>query len=82
MNDSDIDDAVLAVAKTSWGKVAMLIVKVADKLGSKFSGTDEGYHLVASRIDALVRDGRLHARGDTREWRFSEVRRPNPDITE
>jgi len=75
MVDFQIDDAVLAVAQASWKKVAMIIVEAASKLGSKFPCTDEGYELVANRIHALIRDGRLQARGDTYKWRSSEVRR-------
>ncbi|MGA3346639.1 MAG: DUF3658 domain-containing protein [Terracidiphilus sp.] len=81
MTDFQIDTAVLAVAKPSWKKVAMIIVEAADKLGKKSPDTDEDYQRVANRIEALVRDGRLEARGNTKEWRSSEVRRPNRDTT-
>jgi hypothetical protein len=59
MDDLQIDDAVLAVAKPSWKKMALIIVDTADKLGIKFPYTEEELHLIASRIEALVRDGRL-----------------------
>ena len=59
----------------------MIIVEAADKIGKKFPDTDEDYQRVASRIEALVRDGRLEARGNTKEWRYSEVRRSNRDAT-
>ncbi len=55
----------------------MIIVGTASKLGNNFPRADEGYDLVANRIDALIRDGRLEARGNTKEWRTSEVRRPS-----
>ncbi len=77
MDDSQIDNAVLAVAQASWKKVAMIIVGTASKLGNNFPRADEGYDLVANRIDAMIRDGRLEARGNTKEWRTSEVRRPS-----
>jgi hypothetical protein len=32
--------------------------------------------LIARRIEALVRDGRLVAQGDITNWRHSEVRLP------
>jgi hypothetical protein len=75
MDEFQIDDAVLAVAKPSWKKVALIIVETASKLGNKLPRTAEGYDLVANRIEALIRDGRLEARGNTKEWRTSEVRR-------
>jgi hypothetical protein len=77
MDEFQIDDAVLAVAKPSWKKVALIIVETAKKLGDKFPRTDESYELVANRIEALIRDGSLEARGNTKEWRTSEVRRPS-----
>jgi hypothetical protein len=81
MNDLQIDDAVLAVTKPSWKKVALVIVETDDKLGKNFPDTDGGHQLVAGRIEALVHDGRLEARGNTKDWRFGEVRRPNQDTT-
>jgi hypothetical protein len=50
MDDFQIDDAVLAVAKPSWKKVALMIVEAADKLGKKFPGADEDHHWVASVV--------------------------------
>jgi hypothetical protein len=55
----------------------MIIAETASKLGDKFPRTDEGCDLVANHIEALIRDGRLEARGNTKKWRASEVRRPN-----
>jgi hypothetical protein len=77
MDDLQIDDAVLAVAQASWKKVALIIVETASQLGDRFPRTDEGCDLIAGRIDALIRDGRLEARGNTNKWRTSEVRRPS-----
>jgi hypothetical protein len=77
MNDLQIDDTVLAVAKLLWKKVAMIIVETAERLGEKLPGANDAHPLMAGRIEALVRDGRLEAQGNTKEWRFSEVRLPN-----
>jgi hypothetical protein len=74
MTDSEIDEAILAVADASWRKVAMIIVKAADRLGTDLPEGDDGYHLVAERITTLVRDGRLTSQGDIKKWRHSEVR--------
>ena len=76
MSVTDIDDSVLAVANTSWRKVAMVIGRTAERLGSTLPEGDDGYHLIAHRIQALVRDGRLLAQGNVSNWRHSEVRLP------
>lgn len=54
-------------------KVAMVLVKVSDAMGGDLLG-DEHYEMISNRIEALVKDGRLAARGDTKNWRASEVR--------
>ena len=76
MTPSQIDDAVLAVADEHWHKVAMIIIRAAEKLGSELTEGDAGYELVAQRIAALVEDGRLVSQGDLSRWRHSEVRLP------
>lgn len=75
MSDSDIDDAILVVAEPSWRKVAMIIAKTADRLGGDLPEGEDGHHLVAGRVVALVQAGRLTAQGDLARWRHSEVRR-------
>lgn len=82
MNASEIDAAVLNVVQPSWRKVAMIIVKAAEKLGTGLPDGEDGYNLIAARIEALVTDGRLEAQGDVTRWRHSEVRQPqNPELT-
>jgi hypothetical protein len=76
MSPTQIDDAIVAVAQPSWRKVAMIIVTAAERLGSEFPEGDPGYHMIARRIQELVRDGRLAAQGDISRWRHSEVRLP------
>ena len=76
MTNSEIDDTILAVAETSWRKVAMIVVKAADRLGSNMPEGEDGQHWIAGRIQALVHDGRLVAQGNIQKWRHSEVRRP------
>jgi len=61
VNDSEIDGAIIAVAQVRWRKVAMIIAKAADELGTKLP-------------DGL--DGRLVAQGEVGKWRNSEVRLP------
>jgi hypothetical protein len=79
MNNDAIDRAILSVVSTAeggWRKVAMVISRVADGMSGNLPEGDDGYNLVAQRIEALVSDGRLLAQGNIKNWRFSEVRRP------
>jgi len=76
MTHSQIDEAVLAVADEHWHKVAMMIIRAAERLGSQLPEGDAGHDLIAQRIKALVEDGRLVAQGDVSRWRHSEVRLP------
>jgi len=77
LSDRQIDEIILSVTEASWRKVAVVIIKVADKMGSDLPEGDAGYNLVATRIESLVRGGRLLAQGDIEKWRHSEVRKPN-----
>jgi hypothetical protein len=76
MSTSNIDDAILAVAEVYWLKVASIIMKAAQRLGGELPEGDDGYRLIAARIAALVRGGRLVTQGDISKWRHSEVRLP------
>jgi hypothetical protein len=76
MTSTEIDNAILAVAQTSWRKVAMIIVKAAKSLGPDLPDGDVGDDMVAERIEALVGAGRLVSQGDISRWRQSEVRLP------
>jgi hypothetical protein len=73
---SQIDDAIMAVSLPRWRKVAMIIAKTSERLGSFATDGDVQYHAYAERIEALVREGRLIAQGDITKWRYSEVRLP------
>ena len=80
MSDHAIDEAILSLLSAGnghWKKVAMVISRVADAMGNDLPEGDDDYQLVARRIEALVSDGRLVAQGNIKNWRFSEVRRPN-----
>jgi hypothetical protein len=76
MTSSEIDNAILAVAQASWRKVAMVIVKAAERLGPDLPVSDVGDGMIAERVEALVRAGRLISQGDISRWRHSEVRLP------
>ena len=51
----------------------MVIAKASEAIGSE---TSETYELISAGIEILVRSGRLEVQGNTKNWRFSEVRRP------
>ena len=79
MSDRAIDEAILSLLSASngrWKKVAMVVGRVADALSRDLPEGDDGYELVARRIEVLVSEGRLVAQGNIKNWRFSEVRRP------
>ena len=76
MNSSEIDSAILAVAQTSWRKVAIVIVKAAERLGPALPDGDLGYKMIAQRVEALVQAGQLASQGESSRWRHSEVRLP------
>jgi uncharacterized protein DUF3658 len=74
VSDLDIDAAILAVTKASWRKVALIVSQAAKHVGGDFAAREDAYYFVASRIQALVADGRLASQGDLSEWRHSEIR--------
>jgi hypothetical protein len=78
MSDDAIDDAILlSTVNGRWTKVAMVISRVANAMGKDLPEGDDGYEQVARHIEVLVSEGRLVAAGNVKNWRFSEVRRPN-----
>jgi Protein of unknown function len=70
--ESEMDDAILAVAGEQWQKVAMIIGRVVHD-GNKLPA-EQDYDFIAARIVALVECGKLESQGDLSRWRFSEVR--------
>ena len=75
MNTSRLDEAILFAVGDRWTKVAMVIAKVANAMGGDLATGDEGCEVISEHIQVLVRGGHLEARGNTENWRFSEVRR-------
>jgi len=74
MDPSRIDTIILSEAGERWMKVARVIGRVVKVMGPDLPVGDEGCAAISRRIEALVHDGRLVAQGDTRNWRFSEIR--------
>lgn len=54
----------------------MIIAKTAETQGVGVADNEEGCEIIASRIGALVQEGRLMAQGNLKRWRHSEVRLP------
>ena len=75
MDTSQIEEAILFAARDRWTKVAMVIGKVAKSMGSDLPTGHAGDEVISEHIESLIRAGRLEAKGDTKNWRFSEVRR-------
>lgn len=74
MNTQQIDSVIFSSVGENWTKVAMVIARVADAMSRDLPSGDKGYEVISRRIEALVHDGRLVAQGNTKNWRFSEVR--------
>ncbi len=75
MNPAEIDEAILAVVEPSWKKMAMIIVRVSNRLPD-LPQEEASYDIIAQRIGVLVDKGRLLAAGDISRWRFSEIKLP------
>jgi hypothetical protein len=78
MNAPQIEEAILSAVGDRWTKVARVIAKVVDAMGNDLPTGDEGCQTVSEHLEALVQSGRLEAQGNTKNWRFSEVRQLPP----
>ena len=76
MRRQEIDEAILAHLNTSWTKIALVVVKIADESGVSFSEDEDDFQVVAQHIEQLVSEGRLVAQGSLQDWRHSEIRKP------
>src|SRR5260221_14545416 len=82
MSNSTIDDAILAVARPSWLKVARIVTDVTHGEGAGVPRNDVGFQAIPDRVEALVREKRLIAQGNLKKPRHSEVRLPGPLVSE
>ena len=76
VNDSKIDEAILACSAKNWLKVAMVVGRAAQRLEPDLPGIGDNLPAVAARIAVLVHDGRLVDQGNIENWRHSEIRLP------
>ena len=74
---SDIDQLLLSFCDKRWLKVARIIGKTLQTF------EERGVRVTAEEIDArmevLVGTRQLEAKGNIRNWRYSEVRLPTAD---
>jgi hypothetical protein len=70
MSDAELDQRLLAQARPSWQKIAMVVAKAVR------GGVQAGTERAGRRIEELVCTGKLESAGDVRDWRASEVRLP------
>ncbi len=70
-----IDEAIVAATGDRWTKVAMVIARTIRAVYGEWPSGNERYDEISRRVEALVTDGRLAARGNIKNWRHSEVRR-------
>jgi Protein of unknown function len=68
--DDTWDAMILSAASDRWQKVARIIAVVSER-----AGNGKHFDAIAARIRALADEGRLEAKGDLSQWRFSEIRR-------
>lgn len=67
--DNAWDDLIFSETCERWLKVARIIGRVSNRVPN-------GPHFeeIAARIQALVNEGKLEAKGDLSRWLYSEVR--------
>jgi len=70
-----MDEAILAAAENDWTKISMVIVRAARAIDGVLPVGPSRYEQIGRRVEALVAEGRLDARGKIESWRYSEVRR-------
>ena len=67
--DGAWDDLIFSENCERWLKVARIIGRVSDRVPN-----GPHFEAIAARIQALVDEGKLEAKGDLSRWRYSEVR--------
>ena len=73
---SDIDRVLLSFCDKRWQKVAKIIgntIRAFEDRGVANPGTAGP---IEARLAALIASGRIEAKGDSRRWRYSELRLP------
>jgi hypothetical protein len=70
LSDDELDTLLLGEAGEWWSKVAAIIA------GAMLRHNILDENRLGNRIVALVESGKLEAKGNVRNWRFSEVRLP------
>ena len=72
---SDIDRLLLSCCDAHWRKVGRIVGQTSETLEERGIAISGGIaKLMDARMANLVRSGKLEAKGNTRRWRYSEVR--------
>jgi hypothetical protein len=74
---TELDELILSFCDVRWLKVARIFgntMQVLEDRGIQIPGGMAA--ALDARLEALVKSGRLQAKGNIRRWRFSEVRLP------
>ena len=74
MATQKIDQFILASIDHNWQKVAMIVARALTEPDLDFPNTEDDAEFVACRIEVLISTGRLESKGNTTNWRHSEVR--------
>ena len=75
MSHDPVDQAILALCKPQFLKVARILGDVAKALKAPMSA-DSDLDFITDRIKALVKAGQLESQGNLDRWRHSEIRLP------
>jgi hypothetical protein len=70
-----VDSEILARSAHHWLKVTRVVLPTVNALSNRYP--DLSYIFYTQRLSHLVADGRLEAKGDLAQMRFSEVRIPD-----
>lgn len=76
--NTQLDPLIIANTRSQFRKVVVVIHDVCEACKQMPIAAEP--EVVAMRIAALVREGRLEAVGDIRRWRWSEVRRATEPV--
>ncbi|MES2356326.1 MAG: DUF3658 domain-containing protein [Pseudomonadota bacterium] len=68
MNAAHIDKYILSELGSNWRKVAMVIARVMT------NSPEAKAEFVATRVEALINDGRVEVQSSVKNWRYCEIR--------
>jgi hypothetical protein len=72
VSEADLDTAIFSALTPRWQKTAMVVAKALDQCKARI--IEATAEILAARVGALARSGRLESKGNLSVWRHSEVR--------